>query len=227
VRLPAHLPARRGLPTWVAAVLAGLAALLAACGAPSYTYVKNSADNTYFKVPTSWRPVDQQALAKALGAEESAGGESGAWMVAYDAAENPSPSHLIEPDTEEPIVYASVRRLPPQARGQVSFDTLRDLLLPVTSAARAGQNPQTSVFTDFRLVEESVLTPGNGIRGVHAVFHYRVQGGPPQTFDQTSYVNDDASKVYVLLVRCSAECYEQRRDEIQDVVSSFTVREAR
>jgi hypothetical protein len=222
-----RLSGRGALAARVAVTLVALTALLTACGSPSYTYVENSADNTYFKVPASWRPIDQQTLAKALGGGESTSGEPTTWMVAYDAAQNPSPSHLIEQNTDEPIVYATVRRLPPQQRGQVSFDSLRDLLLPVTPAARAEQNPQTAVFTDFGLVEETVLTPGKGIRGVHAVFRYRVQGGPPQMFDQTSYVNDDASKVYVMLVRCSAECYEQRREEIQDVVSSFTVQEDR
>jgi hypothetical protein len=44
-------------------------------------------------------------------------------------------------------------------------------------------------------------------------------------FDQTVYVNDDASKLYMFFVRCSTECYEQRRQEIESVVSSFTVRE--
>jgi hypothetical protein len=209
-------------------VLAVVAAGLSACGAPSYTYIKNTADSTFFKVPSSWRPIDQKTLETALGGEQTAAsGQQAAWMVAYDAHENPSPTHLVESDTGRPIVYATVRRLAPPARGQVSFDSLRDMLLPVTSAARAGQATETAVFTDFGLVEETVLTPGSGIRGVHEVFRYRVQGGPPQMFDQTSYVNDDASKVYVLLVRCSAECYEQRRDEIQDVVSSFTVREDR
>jgi len=206
----------------VGAVVAGLNA----CGTPAYTYVKNSADSTYFKVPSSWQAIDQQALQNALGGDQStANGEPASWMVAYDAADTPSPAHLVERDTGLPIVYATVRKLSPQMRGQVSFDSLRDMLLPVTSAARAGQTAQASIFTDFTLLDESVLTPGAGIRGVHEVFRYRVQGGPPQTFDQTSYVNDDASKVYVLLVRCSTECYEQRRDEIQDVVSSFTVRE--
>jgi hypothetical protein len=200
------------------------AVAVASCGPPSYTYVTNSADGTYFKVPRSWHPIDQATLQKALGGDQ-AGGDESAWMVAYDAADSPSPSHLVDADTGRPIVYATVRRLAPQVRGQVSLDTLRDMLLPVTSAARANRNPQTSVFTDFGLIDEQVLTPGSGIRGVHAVYRYRVQGGPPQTFDQTAYVNDDASKVYLLLVRCSATCYEQRRDEINDVVSSFTVRE--
>jgi hypothetical protein len=43
--------------------------------------------------------------------------------------------------------------------------------------------------------------------------------------DQTLYLNDDASKLYLFFVRCSTECYQQRQKEITNVVSSFTVLE--
>ena len=49
--------------------------------------------------------------------------------------------------------------------------------------------------------------------------------GRSQVFDQIAYVNDDASKLYMFYVRCSTDCYEQRKQEIANVVSSFTVRE--
>ncbi len=54
-----------------------------------------------------------------------------------------------------------------------------------------------SRLSDFQLLLDEVLTPGHGVRGVHTVFGYRVDGGPPQVFDQIGYINDDASKVYV------------------------------
>ena len=68
----------------------------------------------------------------------------------------PSPAHLVDSHTSEPIVYASVQQVPEAARGQVSLDTLRDLLLPVTRRPREGAAPGSSTFTDFNLVEETV-----------------------------------------------------------------------
>ena len=47
--------------------VAALVALLAGCGAPEYTYVTNSTDRTYLKVPTSWRPIDDKAMNDAIG----------------------------------------------------------------------------------------------------------------------------------------------------------------
>ena len=198
----------------------------AACGAPEYTYIKNSSDRTYFKVPSSWRPIDEKALEQiSSGGSSTPPEKSDTWVVAYDAADVPSPAHLVDKDTAEPIVYASVQKVPEAARAQVSLDTLRDLLLPVTPAAREGAAAGSATFTDFKLVEETVLTPEPGLRGVHEVFQYRVQKGPLQTFDKTAYVNSDASKVYVMLLRCSSECYKARRAELESVTASFTVQE--
>ena len=83
----------------------------------------------------------------------------------------------------------------------------------------------TSGVTDFALISDEVLTPGDGAARGAPVFRYRVGDGPPQMIDQTAYLNDDASKLYMFFVRCSTECYQQRQKEIANVVSSFTVRE--
>ncbi len=209
------------------ALIMGCAVFLTttACGAPQYTYVKNSADRTYFKVPASWRVVDEKALEQMSSGGSTPSENNDSWAVAYDAAEVPSPAHLVDKDTSEPIVYASVRHVPEAARAQVTLDTLRDLLLPVTPAARETAAAGSATFTDFNLVEETVLTSQPGLRGVHEVFQYRVQKGPLQTFDKTAYVNSDASKVYVMLLRCSSECYNARRAELESVTASFTVQE--
>ena len=208
---------------FVILVTLGLGAA-AGCGAPQYTYVKNTTHRTYFKVPASWRVVDEKALKQMSGSTPAPESEGG-WTVAYDAAQDPSPAHLVGSNTAEPIVYASVQPVPKEAREQISLDSLRDLLLPVTPAARATSSASGTSFSGFSLVSDTELTAPPGFRGVHEVFQYRVQGGPPQTFDQTVYVNKDASKVYALLLRCSNECYRERRAEIETVTASFTVKE--
>ena len=62
--------------------------------------------------------------------------------------------------------------------------------------------------------------------GVHVVYNYRL-GTTVHTFDQTALVNDDVSKIYLFLLRCTAACFTDRRDEIATVVRSFTVRPTR
>jgi hypothetical protein len=198
------------------------------CGASEYNYVTNSADRTYFKVPSGWQEIDQRELAGRFGdgITTSTTSTPGFWMVGYDANPAPALTHMLGPHTDEPVLLARVQHVPPQARGQLSLDAMRDSFLPVSETARAqaGFDP-TSTLTGFALYSDEVLTPGGGIRGVHTVFRYRIDGGPFQIFDLTGYINDDASKLYQLLVRCSASCYDQRRAEIETIVSSFTVRE--
>lgn len=216
--------ARRRWAVWCWVVVAVIA--LSACGAPEYTYVTNSADHTYLKIPHSWQPLDARALGEAIGLDPSAKGDQGFWLAGYDADATPSTTHLLGQHASAPAVFIGVRDVPAAARGQISLDLLRDLFRPVSATARgeAASDP-TSPFTAFGLMDDEVLTPGKGLRGVHVVYRYRISGGPPQVFDQIAYINDDASKLYMFYVRCSSECYEQRKQEIANVVSSFTVRE--
>jgi hypothetical protein len=211
----------------LAAVILGCAFLRAAsgCSAPDHTYVANTANKTYFKIPASWHEIDEKALKQTVTGGSPTPGSDGEWAVAYDGAKAPSVTHLVASNTPEPIVYVSVRPVPTEAGGQVSLDNLRDLALPVTATARAAATTSSTTFSDFHLISDSVLTPKSGFRGVHEVFQYRVGGGPLQTFDETAYTNKDGSKVYLMLLRCSSECYQARRSELDSVVASFTVQE--
>jgi hypothetical protein len=212
----------------LAAVILECAVLGAAsgCSAPDHTYAANTANKTYFKVPASWHEIDEKALKQiAAGASPTPGSDS-EWVVAYDAAKAPSVAHMVASDTPDPIVYVHVEPVPTKAGEQVSFDNLRDLVLPVTATARAAATNSATPFSDFKLVSDSVLTPKSGLRGVHEVFQYRVEGGPLQTFDETAYTNKAASKVYVMLLRCSSACYQARHAELESVTASFTIQES-
>jgi hypothetical protein len=209
----------------LAAVISGCAVLGTAsgCSAPDHTYIANSANKTYFKVPASWHELDEKALKRTLTGPSPSPESANVWVVAYDAAQAPSLSHLVASDTPDPVVYVSVRPVSTEEGGQVTLDSLRDQVLPVSATARAAGTTTATTFSDFKLISDSELTLKAGIRGVHEVFQYRLGGGPPQTFDETAYTNKDGSKVYLMFLRCSNECYQARRSELDSVVTSFTV----
>lgn len=221
--------ARPRVRTAVAIMVCGLLlAATAACGAPGYTYVTNSDARTYAKIPSAWKPVDQRQLDDAFGLDPAVpAADVGVWHVAYDAAAVPATDHLIGWSAIDPVAFIGVRQIPDNQRGQYSLDRLRDLFLPVSPTARqqlAVSPLQSGGLADFALVADEVLTPGTGLRGVHTVFRYRLGTAPLQYIDQTVYLNDDASTIYMFFVRCTTICYTERQAEIENVVSSFTVR---
>ncbi|MFG1922560.1 hypothetical protein [Cryptosporangium sp. NPDC048952] len=204
-------------------------ALVAACGAPDFTYVKNSGHKTYFKVPQGWHETATKSLDDALSGTntDSVAAEmrqQSWWSVAYDAAESPAADHLVTVGlTDEPILYARVAPLTEEQQSKVSLDLLRDAFLPVTPTAReaaAGSLP----LTGFELVRSEVLTPSDGLHGVRVIFDYELANGVLHTFDQTALVNNAGTMLYLLIIRCSTSCYRDRVDELDTIAKSFTVR---
>jgi hypothetical protein len=229
-RVPPFRSSATGLRALTAAVLVTLLAVaMAGCGAPSYTYAKNSADKTYFKVPRQWHKIDQSALDAALSSDDpdSAAAQLRpklSWSVAYDAHRSPQPEHLYGLGSDDPFVYAIVRPLSEKEQGALSLDQLRDAFLPVTESSRQQMAQQGSTLSRFELLRDQVLKPDSGFRGVRTTYNYSLPTLPTlQTFDVTAYASDDG-RLYVMVLRCSARCYKERGDEMDTIARSFTVR---
>lgn len=209
----------------VAAVIAGTGA----CATPEFTYVKNSDQRTYFKIPHGWHEIGTDSLDDVLSGTKPDSATSELrqrlwWSVAYDASADPTPDHLLTSDiTQAPIVYARVAQLTESQQNAVSLDMLRNMLLPVTTEAREAV-ASTTQLTGFELLHDEVLTPANGLHGVRVIFNYELAYGVLHTFDQTALVNNDGSKLYLLIIRCSGSCYRERSSELDTVATSFTVR---
>ena len=211
----------------VSGALITAAVSLSACSmATQYTYVADTVDNAYFKVPPSWKQVDQDRLAatqaQLLG--RSLAGQAGGeltWSRAYDAAPIPSAGHIFT-TASQPVVYASVQAMNPTQRAGLSFDAMRNLLLPVTSPARQAAQRAGATFSGFQSIGDSVITNGD-VRGVNELFGYNI-GGVPELFDQTVLTNSATTKLYLLLVQCDQSCFIAHRKQIATVVRSFTVR---
>jgi hypothetical protein len=120
-------------------------------------------------------------------------------------------------------VYARVAQLTTDEQNAVSLDMLRNAFLPVTADARQAATA-TLPLTGFELVHDEVLTPSSGLHGVRVVYDYELGNGVLHTFDQTALVNNDGSKLYLLIIRCSTNCYRQRSGELDTIAKSFTVR---
>ena len=198
-----------------------LGVMVSGCSAPQYTYVANSGANTYFKVPHSWHRIVPGALAAVLKAE--AGGSGGAWTVAYEGGAKPAASDFLSFGTAEPFVFAEVGQLSSTASNALSYDTLRDFFLPVTSTARQNAAAQGFPLTGFKQIRDQTLTLSQGVHGVRETFDYTYTGGISDTFDEVALTNADQTVVYLLVLHCTSSCYSNDQSEINDVMSSFTI----
>jgi hypothetical protein len=203
-----------------------LVALIATgCAAPQFTYVSDTSANAYFKVPFGWHKISDVSLAAQFKTPGSALGQAaGTWDVAYDAANAPAAVHLFSPNAKDPFAFAFVAPLSPTATNALSYNGLRDVLLPVTSAARSQAAQGSFPLTHFQLLRDTVVTPGQGVHGVWDTYNYTYPGGITDTFDQVALTNSNNTQLYVLMVHCIATCYSHNHAQLDTIMSSFTVR---
>lgn len=211
---------RRGLTGGLTLLFVALTMIgLSACGAPAYTYVADGSAGTYYKVPTQWHQLSQKNLDAALTAEGLSG--NGIWSTAFDAASAPSGSDFLAPDLAKPFVWAEVGTLTSTASAEVSYNMLRDFMLPVSSSARSEDT--SFPLTDFKSLRDQTITAPQGVHGVRETFQYTFSTGEVDTFDEDSLTNADQTVVYYLLLHCTNACYEQNQNAINTVMTSFTI----
>jgi hypothetical protein len=198
-----------------------LGVTLAGCGAPQYTYVANSSESTYFKVPYSWHQINGGALQQAM--EKVIGSSGAGWQVAYEAGSAPNANDFLGFGSSQPFVFAETGTLNSTSSQALSYDTLKDFFLPVTSTARQ-EVPQGFPLTDFKQIRDQQLNPGHGVHGVRETFDYTLTGSQTDTFDEIALTNADQTVVYFMVLHCTTSCYNNDQTAINDVMSSFTIR---
>jgi hypothetical protein len=199
-----------------------LGVTLSGCAAPQFTYVANSGQSTYFKVPNGWHKISDSSLSSEL--RTATGGSGGGWTVAYEAGHKPTAGDFLSFGTAEPFVFAEVGQLSSTASNALSYDTLRDFFLPVTSTARQNAAAQGFPLTGFKQIRDQTLTLSQGVHGVRETFDYAYTGGITDTFDEVALTNADQTVVYLLVLHCTTSCYSKDQTQINDVMSSFTIR---
>jgi hypothetical protein len=199
-----------------------LGVTLSGCAAPQYTYVANSGQSTYFKVPSGWHKISDSSLSSEL--QAATGSSGGGWTVAYEAGHKPTAGDFLSFGTSQPFVFAEVGQLNSTASSQLSYDSLRDFFLPVTSTARQNAAAQGFPLTGFKQIRDQMLALGQGVHGVRETFDYTYTGSITDTFDEVALTNADQTVVYLLVLHCTTGCYSNDQTEINDVMSSLTIR---
>lgn len=197
--------------------------ILTSCSAPSQTYASSKSEGVFFALPNGWHHVTNQAL-NAFESKSTAEGAAEKlalvkWQVAYSKDSQVGPKEIFSfTVTDSPLAFARVRSLFPAEVNAVSYNTLRDLVVPITDWVNnpTKTTPKFTILDDFEVVEK-------GARGVRTIYSFS-QNGQGQTVDQTAMVSNDRQTMYVFVIRCSDACYKKNQKTITAISDSFTVR---
>jgi hypothetical protein len=237
---------RRG-PSAVLLAVAALAPapLLAACGGDGHEYVTNSDAGVYLRVPDSWTVLEPEQDADPNTPDDG----SDQWIRVLDSAEQPTLDHLATYSPADPLMLMQVSPLSFEERDDLSYSSLRSLplgldpveVLQQLEAARvqaeAAQEPLAEPEIDLVLLDSDDLTTSDGYRGERVAFSFVAEGelaeqlnvtaGEDITIDHSAMVDAGTTQVLSLTVVARSDSYAERRDEIDDIVGSWTVEEPR
>ena len=200
----------------VPALAVTAATLLAACSLErsGYQFVRSPSTGTYLKVPSDWKVFDQKALEAQEPPDE--GRDDGIRFVSVlDGDRRPSLSHDLGNDA--PLGIVRVRDLGPEERDVISFATARQDFFPELNQLVGSKTARV------HSTEEVVRAGAHGQRIVFSVADQDT--GEMLTVDQTSLVDRRTSRLYLLVVACTTECYERNEDDIDAVATSLTIKE--
>ena len=196
------------------------ALLLSGCGTPSQKYGASKSEGVYFTVPNNWIEIPTQSL----NAEEKKNGDNiertyqVKWQVAFTPSRDIRPGDVFNLATpEKPIAFARVRELFPAEVNSISYNEMRDVVVPLTKwiDGTAKDNHNLSLINDYERIEK-------GARGVRSIYTFDLKG-VSSYIDQTVLLTPDHSKIYMFIVRCSVACHEKYKAEMTKIADSFTV----
>ena len=142
------------------------------------------------------------------------------WTVAFDASSRPTLNHFNQLATKQPFGIAEVRKLDPEEHDSFSLMAMRNYFVPVDDIAQSRRRrPQSrSASTNSPATAESTDRAS------------RFEPSLPTdketvTVDQVSIVDAGTKEVHFLAATCSSSCYDRKKDTINKIVDSWTVKE--
>jgi hypothetical protein len=182
--------------------------------------VADSSAGTYYKVPSQWHQISQKDLSAMVAAGGSS--SSGVWLTAFDGNSAPSTNDNSSVSLSQPFLFAQVGQLSSTGSSELSYDAMRDFWLPVTAATRQTDASEGFPGTNFTQLRDETISGKQGVHGVRETFQYTF-GGVTDTFDEEVLTNADQTVLYSVQVHCTATCYSDNENNINTVMSSFTV----
>jgi hypothetical protein len=214
------LPAKR-IASGVGLVLALIA--LTSCS-QSQTYATNKASGTYVAIPKDWNKIEKKKLDEAESKSTAAGAQEKlanvVWQEAYSTSPEITATQVLNLQAPKgAVVYIRVRDLNFEEMNSISYNSLRNVIVPITSWLEDPEkaNSKFVLIDDYERVEKVA-------RGIRTIYRFADLAGVSETVDQTALVSDDRSRIYLLIIRAKTKYYDKHVDELLAIGDSFTVR---
>ena len=111
--------------------------------------------------------------------------------------------------------------VPTDDRSQLTDDQMRELVLPGDD----GQRTAATAAGQFKLMVDKAIA-NKAERGAHVVFSLVSDGtsSQPEVYDQIALTDPKRTRVHLLTVHCTQACYTANQKQIEDVVTSLTLK---
>lgn len=205
-------------------IASALALSVTACGSPSKIYGKNAQLGVFFTVPANWNKISAEEIRSYELENADAAAKNKAdlvlWQEAYSESSKTSAKNLLQLDAPLALTaFARVRALTLDESDAMSYNGLRNLILPVTDLITG----ESTIVDEFQLLDEQEIITDNS-RGLRTVYSFTPKGGENETVDQTALLTNDRRSIYFFLVRCTTECFTESQSSVDEIVQSFTVK---
>jgi hypothetical protein len=207
----------------ISSVIASALFALTGCS-QSQIYATDKLTGTYVAIPNGWNKIEKSELDKAESKSTAPGAAEKLanviWQEAYTTSPEVTATQIL--NLQAPIgaaVYVRVRALNFEEINSISYNSLRNLLVPLTTWLEdpAKANPKFVLIDDYERVEKVA-------RGIRTIYTFEDAAGVSETVDQTALISDDRTQVYILIVRAKTKYYNKHVDELLAIGDSFTVR---
>lgn len=205
-------------------IASALVLSVTACGSPSKIYGKNAQLGVFFTVPANWNKISAEEIRSYELENADAVAKNKAdlvlWQEAYSESSKTSAKNLLQLDAPLALTaFARVRALTLDESDAMSYNGLRNLILPVTDLITG----ESTIVDEFQLLDEQEIITDNS-RGLRTVYSFTPKGGENETVDQTALLTNDRRSIYFFLVRCTTECFTESQSSVDEIVQSFTVK---
>ena len=205
-------------------VVLSLISGLSGCAAPTKIYAKNTQLGVFFTVPSNWHQIPEEDIRSYEVEGADAASKSKAdlvlWQEAYSASKETTAKNILQLEAPKALTaFARVRALTIEESDAMSYNGLRNLILPVTDLITGS----SQVVEDFQLLNEEEFITETG-RGLRTVFSFTPKGGTNETVHQTALLANDRQSIYFFLVRCTTECFTNGEETANGIIESFTVK---